>query len=301
MARAPDQRIEQAKTLYDKGLKLIDIANQLGIPEGTVRSWKNRYNWDCNVAKEKRNVAKTKKNKKQNQEEPSVDEVSSIIENPELTDKQRLFCIHYIRSFNATKAYQKAYGCSYENAMQNGSRMLRNDKVKEEILRLKQERLNREFLSEADIFQKYMDIAFADITDYMTFGTEEVPVMAMYGPVKIKDPETGEEKQLTKIVNTVRFKDSSEVDGTILSEVKQGKDGASIKLSDRMKALQWLSDHMEIATAEQAARLDLLKAQAEFARMKSQTDNDDQIEDDGFLEALNGTAAEDWKNEETDI
>lgn len=60
MARAPDQRAEQAKTLYDKGLKLIDIANQLGIPEGTVRSWKNRYNWDCNVAKEKRNVAKRK-------------------------------------------------------------------------------------------------------------------------------------------------------------------------------------------------------------------------------------------------
>jgi phage terminase small subunit len=263
LARAPDQRVEQAKALYDKGLKLIDIANQLGIPEGTVRSWKNRYNWDCNVAKEKRNVAKTKKNKKQNQEEPSVDEVSSIIENPELTDKQRLFCIHYIRSFNATKAYQKAYGCSYENAMQNGSRMLRNDKVKEEILRLKQERLNREFLSEADIFQKYMDIAFADITDYMTFGTEEVPVMAMYGPVKIKDPETGEEKQLTKIVNTVRFKDSSEVDGTILSEVKQGKDGASIKLSDRMKALQWLSDHMNMATEEQKAKIAQIKAQTE--------------------------------------
>lgn len=60
MARAPDQRVEQAKTLYDKGLKLIDIASQLGIPEGTVRSWKNRYNWDCNVAKEKRNVAKRK-------------------------------------------------------------------------------------------------------------------------------------------------------------------------------------------------------------------------------------------------
>lgn len=263
MARAPDQRAEQAKTLYDKGLKLIDIANQLGIPEGTVRSWKNRYNWDCNVAKEKRNVAKTKKNKKQNQEEPSADEVSSIIENPELTDKQRLFCVHYIRSFNATKAYQKAYGCSYETAMVEGSSHLRNPKIKSEILKLKQERLNREFLSEADIFQKYIDIAFADITDYMTFGTEEVPVMAMYGPVKIKDPETGEEKQLTKIVNTVRFKDSTEVDGTILSEVKQGKDGASIKLSDRMKALQWLSDHMDMATEEQKAKIAQMKAQTE--------------------------------------
>ncbi len=259
MARAPDQRAEQAKALYDKGLKLIDIANQLGIPEGTVRSWKNRYNWDCNVAKEKRNVAKTKKNKKQNQEEPSVDEVSSIIENPELTDKQRLFCVHYIRSFNATKAYQKAYGCSYETAMVEGSSHLRNPKIKSEILKLKQERLNREFLSEADIFQKYMDIAFADITDYMIFGTEEVPVMAMYGPVKIKDPETGEEKPLTKIVNTVRFKDSSEVDGTILAEVKQGRDGASIKLSDRMKALQWLSDHMNLGTEEQKAKVALLQ------------------------------------------
>ena len=259
MARAPDQRAEQAKALYDKGLKLIDIANQLGIPEGTVRSWKNRYNWDCNVAKEKRNVAKTKKNKKQNQEEPSVDEVSSIIENPELTDKQRLFCVHYIRSFNATKAYQKAYGCSYETAMVEGSSHLRNPKIKSEILKLKQERLNREFLSEADIFQKYMDIAFADITDYMIFGTEEVPVMAMYGPVKIKDPETGEEKPLTKIVNTVRFKDSSEVDGTILAEVKQGRDGASIKLSDRMKALQWLSDHMNMGTEEQKAKVALLQ------------------------------------------
>ena len=61
MARAPDQRVEQAKALYDKGLKLIDIASQLGIPEGTVRSWKNRYNWDCNVAKEKRNVARKKR------------------------------------------------------------------------------------------------------------------------------------------------------------------------------------------------------------------------------------------------
>lgn len=301
MARAPNQRVEQAKALYDKGLKLIDIANQLGIPEGTVRSWKNRYNWDCNVAKEKRNVAKSKKNKKQNQEEPSVDEVSSIIENPELTDKQRLFCIHYIRCFNATKAYQRAYACGYEAAMINGSRLLRNDKVKEEIFRLKQERLNREFLSEADIFQKYMDIAFADITDYMIFGTEEVPVMSMYGPVKIKDPETGKEKPLTKIVNTVRFKNSSEVDGTILSEVKQGRDGASIKLADRMKALQWLSDHMDLGTEEQKAKIAQIKAQTEITKLKAQTDEGEKIEDDGFLEALKGTAAEDWKNEETDI
>lgn len=256
MARAPDKRIEEARQLYQQGKKLVEIASQLNIPEGTVRRWKCTHKWDSERSDKKSERSEKKKTKKKKAAES---EVEQVIENPELTDKQRLFCVYYIRSFNATKAYQRAYGCSYEIANVEGYKNLVKPSIKEEIFRLKQERLNREFLSESDIFQKYMDIAFADITDYMTFGTEEVPVMAMYGPVKIKDPETGEEKQLTKIVNTVRFKDSTEVDGTILSEVKQGKDGASIKLSDRMKALQWLSDHMNMGTEEQKAKVALLQ------------------------------------------
>lgn len=256
MARAPDKRIEEARQLYQQGMKLVEIASQLNLPEGTVRRWKCTHKWDSERSDKNSERSEKKKVKKKKTAESEVDQV---MENPDLTDKQRLFCIYYIRSFNATKAYQKAYGVDYPTAAANGPRMLGNARVKKEILNLKQERLNREFLSESDIFQKYMDIAFADITDYMTFGTEEVPVMAIYGPVKIKDPETGEEKQLTKIVNTVRFKDSTEVDGTILSEVKQGKDGASIKLSDRMKALQWLSDHMNMGTEEQKAKVALLQ------------------------------------------
>ena len=64
MPRKPDERIGQAKNLYLSGLKLVDISKQLGLPEGTIRSWKNRYKWDdghdatlqkgeCNVAKSK--------------------------------------------------------------------------------------------------------------------------------------------------------------------------------------------------------------------------------------------------------
>lgn len=254
MARAPDKRIEEARQLYLQGKKLVEIANQLNLPEGTVRRWKCTHKWDS-----ERSDKKSERSEKTKKKKAAEREVEQVIENPVLTDKQRLFCVYYIRSFNATKAYQKAYETDYLTAAASGPRMLRNVRVKEEILRLKQERLNREFLSESDIFQKYMDIAFADITDYLEFGTEEVPVMAIYGPVKTKDPETGEEKPLTKIVNTVRFKDSSEVDGTILAEVKQGRDGASIKLSDRMKALQWLSDHMNMGTEEQKAKAALLQ------------------------------------------
>ena len=269
------------------GMKYKDIADKYGVSINTVKSWKKRYNWE-----RKKGCTQNKKGctQKKLEKKAVADEVKLVIQNTDLTDKQQLFCIHYIRCFNATKAYQKAYGCDYATALVNGSRIRRNAKIKEEILRLKQERLNREFLSEADIFQKYMDIAFADVTDFLEFGTEEVPVMAMYGPVKIKDPDTGKEKQLTKSVNTVRFKDSSDVDGSILSEVKQGKDGASIKLADRMKALQWISDHMDLATEKQRAEIALLKA-------KVQTDDGEENADDGFLDALNGTAAEDWDNE----
>lgn len=45
-ARAPDERIEQAKAMYLKGMKLVEIASQLNLPEGTVRRWKSTHKWD---------------------------------------------------------------------------------------------------------------------------------------------------------------------------------------------------------------------------------------------------------------
>ena len=61
MPRKPDERIDQAKEMFLKGTKLVEIASQLNLPEGTIRSWKNRYKWDCNVANKKRNVANKKR------------------------------------------------------------------------------------------------------------------------------------------------------------------------------------------------------------------------------------------------
>lgn len=261
MPRKPDKRIEQAQALYLKGLKLVDISKQLNLPEGTVRRWKSTYKWDNERSDKDSERSDKNEHIKRDKEKAIADEVDQVIENPELTDKQRLFCCLYIRCFNATKAYQKTYGCSYETALTNGPALLGNTRIKEEIQRLKQNRLNREMLSEEDIFQKYMDIAFADITDYVEFGRETVPVMGPFGPVIVKNEETGEKIEVKKEINVVRFKESIEVDGTLITEIKQGKDGASIKLADRMKALQWISDHMDLATAEQRARIEVLKSQ----------------------------------------
>lgn len=265
MARGPNEKAEKAKKLYKKGMKLVDIAEKLNVPDGTVRRWKSTYRWDGEQESERSDKkANVRNNKKPNKKEAVADEVKDVMQNDDLTDKQRLFCLYYIRCFNATKAYQKAYGCSYESAMQNGSRLLRNEKVKSEIIRLKQERLNREFFSAEDVFQRYMDIAFADMNDY----------------VEIKN-------------NGIRFKDSSSFDGTLIKKVSSGKVD-SIEMLDAMQALKWLSDHMDIATEEQKAKIAVLRAKVE-------TDSNADNVDDGFIDALNASAGEDWSDEDNEI
>lgn len=285
--RSPDSI--KAEQMYKSGMSLVDIAKEIGKPPGTVRRWKSTQGWDSERSDKKANVRK----QETEQKEAIAPEVEQVIENPNLTDKQRLFCLQYVRCFNATKAYQKAYGVDYSTAASIAYRLLENDGVKKEIQRLKQNRLNREMLSTEDIFQKYMDIAFADITDFITFGRETVPVMGAFGPVEIKDEETGKKVVLTKEINTVRFREYTDVDGTLISKVKQGKDGASIELPDREKALRWLSEHMDIGTAEQQEKVKLLQAQ----RRKLEDDGPEENEDDGFMDALKAEVADVWQEE----
>ncbi len=282
LARKRSKESIEAEEMYKQGVSLVDIANKINKPPGTVRRWKSTQNWDNDKSERsdsKANVRNEKKNSDGSKKEVVADEVKMVVENPELTDNQRLFCCLYIKCFNATKAYQKAYECDYRTAMVEGSKCLRKPKIKQEIHKLKQERLNREFLSESDIFQKYMDIAFADITDYVSFGREEVDVMGPFGPIKEKD-EDGNERTIKKEVNSVRFKESTDVDGTLIAEVKQGRDGASIKLPDKMKALDWIAAHMDMATQEQRAKVK--KLQMEISAMEKESDYEDEMEYKGI-------------------
>lgn len=261
MARAPNEKVNNAYELFKEGYKLIDISKELDIPSGTVRRWKKTYNWDNERSDKNSERSLNKNSKRSTKKEPVAEEVKEVLENTELTDKQRLFCIYYIKRFNATKAYQKAYGCSYETALVAGPRLLGNVRIQEEVQSLKEGKLNKIMLSEEDIFQRYMDIAFSDIGDYLSFKKvrknkwtknkdgEDIPVV---------NPETGEQDYFE--YNIVELNDSKELDTSILQEVSEGKDGVKIKLQDKMKALQWLADHMNIATDKQKVEIEVLKS-----------------------------------------
>ncbi len=251
MPRARSPKRDEAYQLWiasEKQIKLKEIAFKLGVSETQVRKWKNIDNWNGNVTNPKGNVTKQKIRRPTENCDIIEQEVAQVIGNEDLTDKQKLFCLYYIRCFNATKAYQKAYGCSYETAMVSGSKLLRNAKVQKEILNLKQNRLNREILDESDVFQWYLDIARADIRDFVEFGNEKI---------HIKDDQ-GKEK-IVKISN-VNIKNDTEVDGILISEISKGKDGVKVKLPDKLKAMEWIADHMDLATEKQRAEIGVLKA-----------------------------------------
>ena len=54
MARAPDQRVQQAEAMFLAGKKLVEIANELNLPEGTVRRWKSTYKWGSERSEKER-------------------------------------------------------------------------------------------------------------------------------------------------------------------------------------------------------------------------------------------------------
>ena len=45
MPRAPSEKMIEAEKLFNDGMAMVEIAKKLGVSDGTVRSWKNRYGW----------------------------------------------------------------------------------------------------------------------------------------------------------------------------------------------------------------------------------------------------------------
>jgi len=222
---------DRAYELYKGGMKLVDIADQIGCSPATIRTWKNRYKWDNGGSETFQKKSETKRNvsKKKIRDETTLDDgTKETLQNDDLTPEQQMFCIYYSRTFNAAQSYQKAYGCSYESAIANGSRLLTNDKVRAEIERLKEIKRQQIVAGADDIVELQMRIAFADIGNYVSFGQKEVT-----------DIETDE----TYMISVVDLKESKNTDTQLIQEVKRGKDGVSVKLADKQKAIDWLSKY----------------------------------------------------------
>lgn len=218
---------EQAELDYMAGMKYKDIAAKYAVSINTVKSWKTRYAWDRNASTARRKKKpKSVHTKKRTQKMPEREErqeekreaLKALVKVDWMQEKQRLFCLYYLQTHNATSSYQRAYGCTRAAAAASASRLLNDANIRACIQRLKDERDAGILLRATDVVDLYMRIAFADISEFVNVS---------HGVYSVND--------------------LSEVDTQLIESVKPTKDGSVIvQLNDRMKALQWLSDYFEL-------------------------------------------------------
>lgn len=244
MARAPDPRIEKAKVMYLEGVKLVEIASQLNLPEGTVRRWKCTHKWDS-----------------------------------ERSDKK------------SERSNRKKGG---QPGNKNGKGGPPGNKKAEKH----------------GFFSKYLPEETLSIIQEMP----ENPLDVLWDQIQIAYAAIIRAQQIMYVHdrNDVTTTKIAESEGNVCSEkweVQQAWDKQANFLSAQARAQKTLEGminryedllhkNWDMATEEQKARVEQITAKTELLKAKAQLDDDTEVVDDGFLEALKGTAAEDWSDAE---
>ncbi len=252
-------RIEDAEKDYLSGMKYKDIAEKYGVSLNTVKSWKSRNGWQRDATKKKGAHKKqkrvhTKKSKVAQARSPDV--IDELVENDELKDRQKAFCLYYLQRYNATWAYQKAYGADYETARRNGHRLLTNADIKKQLTELKKQQSAELYATANDIMLGYLKQAHSDVTDVLEFKTVKRlswnkipdatgPYEDANGHYRLDpkiDPETGE--QAFYYENLVLLKDSSEIDTSNVKSIRINDGEAVVEMYDKQKAMKELLERL---------------------------------------------------------
>lgn len=242
LARAPDQRIEQAKELYEKGLKLIDISKQLGVPEGTVRRWKCTHKWDS-----ERSDKKSERSERKKGGQPGN---KNAVGGPP----------------GNKKAEKYGFFSKYLP-----------DETKEIFDAI-------EHADPLDLLWHQIQIAYAAIVRAQRIAYVKDHQDRTINKIGEKDGETVSEERWE--VQEAWDKQNNFLKAQARAQAELSR---MIKQYDEMLHANW-----ELATEEQKTRIQSMKA-------KAQLNDVEETADDGFLEALNSSAAEDWNDEETGI
>ena len=251
---------ELAEKDYILGMKYREIAEKFNVSIETVKSWKKRHGWERDKpVKKAAPIAPLNKKKGCTQQkvvqEPEPEE--------ELSDKEQLFCYHFVRTHNATQAaLLSGYSQNKASAQVQGSRLYSKPNVRREIDRLRALFRQDIHLDIKDFLAFCMKVVGADIGDYIKFGAVDRLVYDENGP--IKDPDTGE--YLKEPVCMVTLGESDQLDTSVIQEVKQGKDGISIKLADKkwaweqlIRFFDWLPDKWQRKIDEERIEIERKK------------------------------------------
>lgn len=185
---------------------------------------------------------------KNKQKEEINEKIIDEVQDSGLTEKEQDFVLYYLDSHNIVQSYMKAYGAERKQALKKGYEVYHKEKIQNELKRLKKIMMISMDLDVTRYIETLDKAANANIGDYITFKEEEIPLYNDEG-LPLLNPDTGE--PVTKKVNKMHLADSDSVDTSVIQEIKQGKDGISIKLLDKYKALDSLKDFFDWKNKEE--------------------------------------------------
>ena len=188
----------------------------------------------------------------------------------DLTERQIKFCEYYIEGHNKKTALIKAgFG---DSGFDLATRMLRAPKIQRYIMWLKARVLREHMIQAYDVLDAWIRIAFSDITDFVDIYP-----------------------------NSIRLKPADKIDGQLVKSIKSGRDGITIELYDKMKALDQLARYTEDMPKDwkekiEARRQELMEEEFQLKKKLYELSNPEE-EDDGFIEAIKNSVEAVWENE----
>lgn len=272
MAAKKNPKADEAYKLYKGGMKLVDIANLLGVPPGTVRRWKSTYEWDAERSDKKRaNVS---------EERTWID-----IENEYVTDIRKKPC--------SLESLSKKYNIPIQTITDQSAKGKWSEKRKQYKELTKQKALERSADKDADRIVRLLQLAdtaadkaeqsLNELESYIVKNkhkTKEVVLHDVFGkPVK----EIIDEKE-----------DIDTIQGPI---DRQGL----LFITNALKNLKDIQlTPMNMNGMEHKQELDRQKLELELLKLEMQNKADEDVEEiaeDNFLEALNAAAKDVWSDE----
>lgn len=220
-----EEKLEARKNAYRKWsltklghttpVNLNIIAKEIGMSMNEIEFFMIKDKWNKRLEKDKKNNTTGKEIKKKLTEletderinDQDADVVQNILDKSDLSERWKLFIMYYLQCYSPTTAALKA-GYSKSGAGAAGLSLLKDERIKVVLNQIKAVINKSLYLEAHDVLSEYVKIAFADMTDF----------------VEVKE-------------GRISIKDTDKVDGTLISEIKQGRDGITVKLHDKMKAL----------------------------------------------------------------
>lgn len=243
MAKHDKAMIQEIKKEYETGGKSIAyLSGKYGVSVNTIKYWSATYSW----VKSKPNKLYTSKEKDKQTNRTKRKKMSDVQEWERLglTEREMLFAQYYIRDFNATQALKKV-GQTYKFPDVEASKLRRRPRVKAYIDYLIKETRDEINLDTNRIIELYKKLAFYDLNDYIHLGSDKIEIIDKKGNKR-------------KVTNSfVELK--NDIDGQIITEISQGKDGLKVKLADRYKALDKLFEYLTITKKYEMEKLALEK------------------------------------------